>query len=79
MAVDLLRSLPPDCLPASYRILERSADLRQVQRDRIFAAVPELADRVQWLDQPPAAAWQGVLLANEVLDALTVERFRISR
>jgi SAM-dependent MidA family methyltransferase len=78
MAVDLLKSLPPDCLPASYRILERSADLRQVQRDQIFAAVPELADRVHWLDQPPTAAWQGVLLANEVLDALAVERFRIS-
>ncbi len=65
-------------LPARYRILERSADLRQVQHDRIISAAPELADRVEWLDQPPTADWQGVVLANEVLDALTVERFRIA-
>jgi SAM-dependent MidA family methyltransferase len=78
MAADLLRSLPPDGLPARYRILERSADLRQVQHDRILSAAPELADRVEWLDRPPTADWQGVVLANEVLDALTVERFRVS-
>jgi SAM-dependent MidA family methyltransferase len=77
MATDLLRLLPPDRLPGRYLVLERSADLRQVQRERIFDATPELADRVEWLDQPPGADWQGVLLANEVLDALTVERFRI--
>ena len=33
MAADLLRSLAPERLPARYRILERSADLRQVQLD----------------------------------------------
>ncbi|MCJ7815184.1 MAG: SAM-dependent methyltransferase, partial [Xanthomonadales bacterium] len=77
MAADLLRSLPPDRLPGRYLVLERSADLRRVQKDRISASVPELADRVEWLDQPPGEDWQGVLLANEVLDALAVERFRI--
>ena len=34
-------------------------------------------DRISWLDQPPETGWQGVFLANEVLDALTVERFCI--
>ncbi|MCW8925261.1 MAG: SAM-dependent methyltransferase, partial [Xanthomonadales bacterium] len=29
-------------------------------------------------DQPPETDWQGVFLANEVLDALTVERFRLT-
>jgi len=60
-------------------VLERSADLRQVQRERIAAAVPGLFDRVEWLDQPPTTSWQGVLIANEVLDALAVERFRIGK
>jgi len=32
---------------------------------------------VQWLDRAPDEGWQGVLVANEVLDALAVERFRI--
>jgi len=32
-------------------------------------------DRISWLDQPPVADWQGVFIANEVLDALTVDRF----
>jgi SAM-dependent MidA family methyltransferase len=77
MAADLLMSLPPDRLPGRYLVLERSADLRRVQQDRISASVPELADLVEWLDQPPGEDWQGVLLANEVLDALAVERFQI--
>ncbi len=77
MAADLLRELPPDRLPRRYRVLERSADLRQVQRELISTNVPQLADRVEWLDEPPAADWQGVLLANEVLDAFAVERFQV--
>jgi len=77
LAADLLAELPQDRLPQRYRILERSADLRQVQREFISAAVPDLADRLEWLDQPPESSWQGVLLANEVLDALAVERFEI--
>jgi SAM-dependent MidA family methyltransferase len=78
MAADLLQELAPDRLPGRYRVLERSADLRQLQRQRIEAEVPALADRVEWLDQPPKTAWQGVLIANEVLDALAVERFQVA-
>ena len=78
LAADLLRQLPPGQMPRRYLVLERSADLRQVQSERIEATVPELADRVEWLDQPPEADWQGVLIANEVLDAFAVERFLIA-
>ena len=77
LAVDLLAALDPKNLPRRYRILERSADLRQVQRETIARAVPELLDRIEWLEQPPTSGWQGVLIANEVLDALAVERFKI--
>jgi SAM-dependent MidA family methyltransferase len=58
-----------------YRILERSAHLRQVQRETIEQAAPRLIDRVSWLDAPPKAEWAGVIVANEVADALPVERF----
>jgi len=78
LAADILQSLPADLLPERYVILDRSADLRQVQRAH-FANLPaSLSSRIEWLDRPPAAPWRGVLLANEVLDALAVERFEIT-
>jgi SAM-dependent MidA family methyltransferase len=75
MASDILGSLPANRLPERYVILDRSADLRQVQRERLAELPLELSNRVEWLDRPPESPWRGVLLANEVLDALTVERF----
>ena len=75
LAADLLRELEKGHPPARYRILERSAHLRQVQKETLSQAVPLWMDRISWLDEPPESDWQGVFLANEVLDALTVERF----
>jgi SAM-dependent MidA family methyltransferase len=63
-------------LPARYRILEPSADLRERQRERLAAALPaELFARVEWLNGPPEQPWRGLLFANEVLDALPTPRF----
>jgi SAM-dependent MidA family methyltransferase len=62
-------------LPEQYLILERSADLRQRQQQLLAERVPELAPRILWLDSLPDS-FQGMILANEVLDALPVERFR---
>ena len=78
LAVDFLGQFRPETAPDRYLILERSADLRQVQQDLIAKEAPAWLDRVTWLDEPPADHWQGVLIANEVIDALPVERFRIS-
>lgn len=75
LAADLLKALEADRPPVRYRILERSAHLRQVQRETLEQHVPEWMERISWLDEPPEEGWQGVFLANEVLDALTVERF----
>jgi SAM-dependent MidA family methyltransferase len=65
--------------PSSYYILELSADLRERQARTIEQAVPALFGRVHWLDQLPRAGFRGLVLANEVLDAMPVERFRIDR
>lgn len=63
-------------VPRRYYILEPSADLRERQRDRLAAALPaELFAHVLWLDRPPEQDWQGVLFANEVIDALPTTRF----
>jgi SAM-dependent MidA family methyltransferase len=77
LAVDVLSRLEAlACLPTRYWILEVSADLRDRQRRLIAAALPRLAERVAWLDALPEAPLDGVILANEVLDALPVARFR---
>ncbi|MBS0193893.1 MAG: SAM-dependent methyltransferase [Proteobacteria bacterium] len=74
----LLRLAAGEALPARYAILEPSADLRQRQRERLFAALPaDLSARLEWIDAPPQEPWDGVLFANEVLDALPTTRFVI--
>jgi SAM-dependent MidA family methyltransferase len=75
LAADLLRRLAElDALPDRYRILEVSADLRQRQQVFLAATIPDLVGRIDWLDRAPDAH-RGVIIANEVLDALPVERF----
>jgi SAM-dependent MidA family methyltransferase len=65
-------------LPGHYYILEVSADLRQRQQQRLAALPAALRRRVQWLDALPAAPIAGVMLANEVADALPFKRFVIA-
>lgn len=67
-----------DTLPNRYLILEPSADLQQRQRDRLRAALPTaLLARVHWVQRPPENDWEGLLFANEVIDALPVTRFSL--
>ena len=61
-------------LPGRYQILDVSADLRSRQRATLEQAVPQLRERVEWLDRLPEN-FEGVIVANEVLDAMPVERF----
>lgn len=78
LAADLLAELERlDALPRRYRLLERSADLRARQRERLLRQCAHLHDRVEWLDAPPAQSWDGVLVANEVVDALPVRLFAL--
>jgi SAM-dependent MidA family methyltransferase len=79
MAADMLAELATlDRLPERYCILELSAELRARQRDTIAARVPQLLDRVQWLDALPEAGLRGVVVANELLDALPVHAFEVT-
>ena len=74
----LSKLLANDALPARYAILEPSADLRQRQRERLQERLPPLLfELVEWLDGPIQEAWNGVLFANEVIDALPTPRFTI--
>jgi SAM-dependent MidA family methyltransferase len=76
--VMLKRLLAMDALPARYAILEPSADLRQRQRERLGRSlIPPVFDLVEWLDGPPEQSWNGMLFANEVIDALPTPRFTL--
>lgn len=77
LAVSLLRRLAElDTLPERYQILEISPELRQRQRERFTAELPELGERIEWIAEIPTS-FSGVVVANEVADAIPVERFRI--
>ncbi len=79
MAADVLSELQAlDALPRRYRILELSAELRHRQRETLARRTPGLLGRVQWLERLPEEPLRGLILANEVMDALPVERFRMS-
>ncbi len=78
MAAEMLLELErTDALPARYLIMEVSADLAERQLETIKQRAPGLLARVHWLDTLPDADLNAVVVGNEVLDALPVERFRI--
>ncbi len=78
MARDILLHLQKqNQLPEKYLILEVSPNLIERQKALIAEALPEFISQVEWISEPPQKAWKGVIVANEVLDALSVERFRI--
>lgn len=77
LAVDLLLELQSLAqLPAHYFILEVSDHLRHIQRETIKKHLPDdLFQRVRWIDVLPTAL-TGVILGNEVLDAIPVHIIR---
>jgi SAM-dependent MidA family methyltransferase len=78
MAAEILKELERlGCLPKQYLILEVSADLQQRQQATLQAQVPNHCHRIHWLDRLPSEPIQGVILANEVLDAMPIQRFRL--
>lgn len=77
MAVNILKELKRNrSLPDCYFILEVSADLRDRQKKTIQENIPELFHYVRWLNHLPTN-FVGIILANEVIDALPVHKFKI--
>ena len=75
LAVDILDTLAHrGCLPSKYLILEVSPDLRERQEIYVCEHLPLYADLVEWVDDVPDKL-RGVIIANEVLDSIPVERF----
>jgi SAM-dependent MidA family methyltransferase len=77
LATSMLAKLEElDSLPDRYLILEVSADLMERQEALIKSKCPQFLDRVEWISEMPVN-FEGVVVANEIADAIPVERFRI--
>ena len=78
LAAGVLRELGAlGVLPRHYYILELSAELRERQTMTLRQEAPQHCERVRWLEALPDPGFRGVVLANELLDAMPVERFRV--
>lgn len=78
LALDVLTRLKAlGALPEHYYILEVSGQLRAKQQQTL-AQDQDIFQRCQWLEALPAQPIKGVVLANEVLDAMPVSLFRIA-
>ncbi|VAW50443.1 SAM-dependent methyltransferase, MidA [hydrothermal vent metagenome] len=79
LAVDILLQLEKlAMLPEKYLILELSAELQNRQQETIQQKAPHLFERVSWLNQLPDDVKNAVVVANEVLDAMPVECFKVN-
>jgi SAM-dependent MidA family methyltransferase len=58
-------------LRPQYRILEVSAEFRERQQLRL----EPFGEQVSWMNELPDESFEGVVLANEVVDAFPVSRF----
>lgn len=77
LAVGILKTLAEqNCLPDRYYILDLSPELQQRQQVFIQAQAPEWYSRVKWLSELPKEPFDGVIIANEVLDAMPVTLFQ---
>ena len=60
-----------------YYILELSADLKQRQQSMLSHLPTKTLNKIVWLDSIPMDSIDGVIIANEVIDALPFTRFKI--
>ncbi len=75
LAADLLIALDElNSLPERYRIVELSADLRARQQQTLRELAPRYLEYIDWIERLPEHH-DGVIIANEVLDAMPVSRF----
>ena len=77
LAVVLLEELARlGTLPDQYVLLEVSPDLRFRQQTRLFERLGNKASCCKWVKAVPNN-WTGIVIANEVIDAMPVARFRV--
>jgi len=80
LAGDLLKELTTrQSLPKHYYILEVSADLRERQQQFLKQYIPEFYPNILWLEQLPEQDFEGLVIANELLDAMPVHLIKTQK
>jgi SAM-dependent MidA family methyltransferase len=80
MASDIMHFLAKqNALPKHYFILEVSGDLRERQQTYLQIHCQEHFDHFIWLDSLPKQPFKGIILGNEVVDALPCHLFKIGK
>lgn len=75
LALDLLQALhASNNLPKEYLIIEKSAYLKNLQK-KTLSNYPELFKVIRWINDIPEN-FNGIIFANEVLDAMPFQRFK---
>ncbi len=82
MAGDILLELNKrNSLPDHYYILELSADLKQRQQNYLKQflqkSIPDYYPQIIWLKQLPETGFNGLVIANELLDAFPVHILKL--
>ena len=71
-AIDLIQSLRDHgSIPAQYLMIEESSPMQTYQRQKVLSCLDEQSSMVTWHTKLPKA-FKGIVIANEVLDALPV-------
>lgn len=79
MACDIILTLEKQKkLPAKYYILEVSADLKERQQQHLHDNCADYFENIVWLKSLPENAFPGLILANEVIDAMPVNLFQLT-
>jgi len=80
MAIEIVAELERQKqLPKNYYILELSAELRDRQQHAIRARLPHLFNRFHWLDKLPEKPFSGIIIANELLDAMPTHLVKLTQ
>ena len=78
LALDVINHLSNSNLELDhYYILEISGDLRKRQKRTLSQLPKGIQVKIRWLDKVPEKGIEGAVIANEVIDALPFERFKI--
>ncbi len=79
LMISLLKALEEKgALPETYYVLEVSGALKSRQQDALGRELPHLKDKVVFLDTLPSEPINGVIVANEILDAMPCGRFSLT-
>lgn len=78
LALDLICELLAKNINVDYSVLEPSAQLQGQQKETLNSMISDKNVRIEWLSQLPVE-FEGVIFANEVIDAMPVEIIKKNR